>query len=224
MIVASPESYLCFTNHPIEETIIDDPMENIAEPPAKVAKTASTGAGGNPMPSLRERTPPEATMPMPKRPRIQPPPPATSSASSSTDVVVLKAVLQPTRKGVKKMGAKASATQGAPNIPKAASPPKPAMERATPKIPKAASSTKLMLAFLLPRTTAPMATATAPPVKSVAAPKTPPKEKAKAATGAGGDPRPLIEVDRQPIFRPQVGNSWQSPERICSVKCAGPPT
>ena len=38
MIVASPESYLCFVNHFLEETIIDDPMENIAEPPAKVAK------------------------------------------------------------------------------------------------------------------------------------------------------------------------------------------
>ena len=67
MIVAFPESYLCFVNHPVEETIIDDPMENIAEPLAKVAKTASTGAGGNPMPSPRGRTPPEATMPMPKR-------------------------------------------------------------------------------------------------------------------------------------------------------------
>ena len=179
MIVASPESYLCFVNHPLEETIIDDPMENIAEPPAKVAKTASTGGGGNPMPSAQGRTAPEGTLPFPRRARIQPPPPATSSASSSTEVVVPKAVLQPTHKGVKKMGAKASATQGTLNIPMAASPAKP-----TPTSPP-------------PRATTPVATATAPPVKSIAAPKTPPKEKAKATAGAGGDPRPLIEVDRE---------------------------
>ena len=48
MIIASPESYLCFVNHPLEETITDDPMENIAEPPAKVARTASTGARKKP--------------------------------------------------------------------------------------------------------------------------------------------------------------------------------
>ena len=43
MLVASPESYLCFTTHPLEEPAVDDPMENIAEPPAKVAKTAEAG-------------------------------------------------------------------------------------------------------------------------------------------------------------------------------------
>ena len=84
-------------------------------------------------------------------------------------------------KGVKKMGAKASATQGTPNIPKAGSPAKP-----TPTPPP-------------PRTAPPTATTTAPPVKSIAAPKTPPKEKAKATTGAGGDPRPLIEVEREAL-------------------------
>ena len=169
MLVASPESYLCFVNHPLEETITDDPMENIAEPPAKVARTASTGAGGNPMPSPRGRTVTEGTLPFPKRARVQPPPPVASTASSSTDVPKPKAVLQPTHKGVKKMGAKASATQRTPEIPKAASPTKP-----TPASPP-------------PRTTAPVTPAAAPPVK----------EKAKATTGAGGDPRPLIEVDRE---------------------------
>ena len=77
------------------------------------------------------------------------------------------------------MGAKASATQRTPEIPKAASPTKP-----TPASPPL-------------RTTAPVTPAAAPPVKSIAAPKTPPKEKAKATTGAGGDPRPLIEIDRE---------------------------
>ena len=178
MIVASPESYLCFVNHPLETTT-DDPMESINEPPAKVAKTASMGAGRNPVPSPRGRTVPEGTLPFPKRARIQPPPPATSSASSSTETVIPKAVLQPTHKGVKKMGAKASATHGAPSIPKAGPPAKP-----TPTPPP-------------PRTAPPTATTTAPPVKSIAAPKTPPKEKAKATTGAGGDPRPLIDVERE---------------------------
>ena len=150
MTVASPESYLCFVNHPLEETITDDPMENIAEPPAKVARTASTGAGGNPVPSPRGRTITEGTLPFPKRARIQPPPPAASTASSSTDVPKTKAVLQPTHKGVKKMGAKASATQGTPDVPKATSPTKP-----TPASPP-------------PRTTTPATTATAPPAKGVA--------------------------------------------------------
>ena len=75
------------------------------------------------------------------------------------------------------MGAKASATQGTPSIPKAGS---PAKSTTTP-----------------PRTAPPTATTTAPPVKSIAAPKTPPKEKAKATTGAGGDPRPLFDVERE---------------------------
>ena len=42
MIIASPESYLCFVEPPP-----GDPKESINKPPAKVAKTASMGAGGN---------------------------------------------------------------------------------------------------------------------------------------------------------------------------------
>ena len=98
-------------------------------------------------------------------------------------------------------GAKASATRDTPNIPKAASPPKPATERALPNVPKATSPPKPTPASPSPRTTIPKATPTtpAPPAKSIAAPKTPPKEKSatKAAAGAGGDPRPLIEVGRE---------------------------
>ncbi|CAE7467931.1 unnamed protein product, partial [Symbiodinium pilosum] len=43
------------------------------------------------------------------------------------------------------------------------------------------------------------ATSTTPaaPAKSIASPKIPPKEKGKATAGAGGDPRPFIEVDRE---------------------------
>ena len=43
--------------YPIVEEAVDDAMENIVEPPAKVAKTVSTVAGGNLVPSPKTSTP-----------------------------------------------------------------------------------------------------------------------------------------------------------------------
>ena len=182
MIVASPESYLCFVNHPLEETIIDDPMENIAGPPAKVAKTASTGAGENPVPSPRYLAFPQASK---------------DSASSACDI----------------FGVFVNRNGGAQG-------------RVAADSQRREEDGRQGLS----------------------------KEKAKATTGAGGDPRPLIEVDREGLkFKTYdcercntvvfVGQhvcfgcnlrlrstanfssaSRRFRERICSAKCAGPPT
>ena len=109
---------------------------------------------------------------------MQPPP---ISSISLAEVVTPKPVLQPTFKAVKKMGATT----------------KPAMVKPTPKagvpsIPKAATPRKQVPASPPPKTAVPKATP-APP----ATPPAPAKSAAaKATTGAGGDPRPLVVVDR----------------------------
>ena len=57
----------------------------------------------------------------------------------------------------------------------------------------------LFSALISTLNTIPKATSTTPaaPAKSIASPKTPPKEKAKATAGAARDPRPFIEVNRE---------------------------
>ena len=68
MAATSPEAYLCYNNQPnVEETDVDDAMETIAEPPAKVARTLSTVCSTKPRASA---SPPK---PMPERstPNIQ---------------------------------------------------------------------------------------------------------------------------------------------------------